>query len=331
MKRKITVLTLCAMLFALSFSAQAQQPGKIPRIGVIVDAPGSIIPNYQKAFLQGLRELGWVERQNIAVEYRLVEGRYDHVPELLAELLSLKVDVIVTSTGQVTRRAKNVNMKIPIVFVHVADPVGTGLIASLARPGGNVTGLTDITAELFGKRLELLKESVPRRVSRVAVLYHGEAASTPGVLKQKDTELAAQTLGVKLQFLEVRGSNPDIDGAFRTVASERVGALITSPDPLLGFHQKRILELLEQNRLPAIHPSAVWTDSGGLMSYGVDRSDLYRRAATYVNKILKGAKPADLPVEQPTRFELTVNLKTARQIGLTIPQRVLTRADRVIK
>lgn len=330
MTRKIFRLTLCAMLFALCSLTHAQQPVRVSRIGVILDAPGSVIPHYQKAFLQGLRDLGWVEGQNFGVEYRLVEGTYDRVPELVAELVSLKVDVIVTSTGQVTRRAKNVTTTTPIVFVHVADPVGTGLVASLARPGGNITGLTDITAELFGKRLELLKEIGPR-VSRMAVLYHGEAGSTPGILKHKDTEVAAQSLGVKLQFLEVRGANPDIEGAFRTAARERVGALVTSPDPLISFHQKRILQLAEQHQLPAMHPSAAWTDGGGLMSYGVNRSDLYRRAAVFVDKILKSAKPADLPVEQPTKFEFAINLKAAKHLGLTIPQSVLYRADKVIR
>ena len=330
MTKKIILLALYSLLLAPCVSAQAQQPVKVARIGVILDAPGSVIPHYQKAFVQGLRDLGWVEGQNIAVEYRLVEGKYDRVPQLVAELLSLKVDVIVTSTGQVSRRVKNVTTTTPIIFVHVADPVGTGLVASLARPGGNVTGLTDITAELFGKRLELLKEIVPK-ASRVAVLYHGEAGSTPGILKHKDTEGAAQSLGAKLQFLEVRGTNPDIERAFQTAASERVGALITSPDPLISFHQKRILQLAEQNHLPAMHPSAAWTDSGGLMSYGVNRSDLYRRAAVFVDKILKGAKPADLPVEQPTKFEFAINLKAAKHLGLTIPQSVLYRADKVIK
>jgi putative tryptophan/tyrosine transport system substrate-binding protein len=323
MIKKIILLALCSMLLAPCVSSDAQQPVKVSRIGVILDGPGSVIAHYQKAFLQRMRDLGWVEGQNIAVEYRLVEGTYDRVPELVAELLSLKVEVIVTSTGQVTRRAKNVTTTTPIIFVHVADPVGTGLVASLARPGGNVTGLTDITAELFGKRLELLKEIVPK-VSRMAVLYHGDAGSTPGILKHKDTEVAAQSLGVKLQFLEVRGANPDIEGAFRTAASERSGALVTSPDPLISFHQKRILQLAEQNHLPAMHPSAAWTDSGGLMSYGVNRSNLYQRAAVFVDKILKGTKPTDLPVEQPTKFEFTINLKTAKQIGLTIPQSVLS-------
>jgi putative ABC transport system substrate-binding protein len=329
MTKSFPIWLLGALLFLTVSVADAQQ-NKVSRIGVILDAPGPVIPHYQKALVQGLRELGWTEGQNIAVEYRFVEGTYDRVPELVAELLSLKVDLLVTSTGQVSRRAKNVTKTIPIIFVHVADPVGTGLVASLARPGGNVTGLTDITAELFGKRLELLKEILPK-VSRMAVLYHGDAGSTPGILKHKDTEGAAQSLGVKLQFLEVRGNNPDIEGAFRTAASERAGALVTSPDPLISFHQKRILQLAEQNQLPAMHPTAAWTDGGGLMSYGVNRADLYRHAAVFVDKILKGGKPADLPVQQPTKFEFAINLKTAKQLGLTIPQSVLYRADKVIK
>ena len=327
-RRQLMLLLGGAMTAARTLHAQQRA---MPVIGFLgLTSPGPFAP-FMTALHQGLSETGYIEGQNVAIEYRWAEDRNDRLPALAADLVARKVDVIVTGGGTPpARAAKAATSTIPIFFIGVTDPIATGLVASLARPGGNVTGLTDITAELFGKRLELLKEIAPK-VSRMAVLYHGEAGSTPGILKHKDTEGAAQSLGVKLQFLEVRGANPDIEGAFRTAASERAGALITSPDPLISFHQKRILQLAEQNHLPAMHPSAAWTDSGGLMSYGVNRSDLYRRAAVFVDKIFKGAKPADLPVEQPTKFEFTINLKAAKHLGLTIPQSVLYRADKVIR
>ena len=333
MKKKITVLTLGVMLFALCLPAEAQQPTMAPRIGFLSRdlhpsdsrAPS---PRNLEAFRQGLRELRYVEGENIIIEYRYADGRFERLPALAEELVRLKIDIIVADTSAAARAAKKTTSTIPIVIASGSDPIQSGLVASLARPGGNVTGLTNITAELIGKRLELLKEVVPK-VSRFAYLDDVEG---PSGSVFKDTQAAAQALGVRFQRVEVKTSNPDIDGAFRFMVKERIGALVTSTGSLgTSLQRKKILELVEHNRMPAIHPHLVWMDDGGLMYYGANVPDLYRRAATYVDKILKGAKPADLPVERPMKFDFGINLKAAKQIGLTIPPNVLARADRVIK
>ena len=326
MSKKISCLALGAMLLALSLPAGAQQPVKVPRIGVLTRASPGPSANLE-AFRQGLRELGYVEGKNIVVEYRYAEGKSDRLPELVSELLHLKVNVIVVSGTGPTSAAKRATSTIPIVMAQSSDPVGSGVIASLARPGGNVTGLTTIAAELSGKRLELLKEASPS-VSRVAVLWDPDS---PGpVVAFKETQVVAQTLGVQLQSLEARSPN-DFEGAFKAATRERAGALTVLASLLTLTYRKPIVNLAAKNRLPATYPDSQFVEAGGIMSYGTDVADLWRRAATYVDKILKGAKPGDLPVEQPTKFELVINLKTAKQIGLTIPPNVLARADKVIK
>jgi putative tryptophan/tyrosine transport system substrate-binding protein len=335
MNRKIFRFALCAMLLALCTSAEAQQPKGAPRIGVLSRglhpsdsrAPS---PHNFEAFRQGLRELGYIEGKNISIESRYAEGRFERFPALAEELVRLKVEIIVVDSFTTARAVKKVTTTIPIVVAGGANPIGSGLVASLARPGGNVTGLTNISTELLGKRLELLKEVVPK-VTRFAFLSDSESEGSKAMFKE--TQVAAQTLGVKFQLVEVKAQDPDFDGAFRLMAKERIGAIIISPSPRLNLtlNQKRILELLEQARMPAMHPNVSWMDDGGLMYYGANSRDIYRRAATYVDKILKGAMPADLPVEEPTKFEFIINLKTAKQIGLTIPPNVLARADRVIR
>ena len=323
MKRKITVLILCVELFVTTCSSvEAQQPTKLPRIGYLVSrsAPG---PNDQ-GFQQGLRELGYVEGQNIVIERRWAGGNPDRLPDLAADLVGLKVDVIFAG-GAAVGAVKRATGTIPIVFIAEGDPVGSGLVASLARPGGNITGLAILADELAGKRLELLKETVPR-ISRVAVLRH----STSDVSHFKATEAAAASLGFQLQILEVRYSN-DFDGAFGAAKKGGAEALIELPSSFLATHRKSLVDLAAKSRLPAMYEHSGFANDGGLMSYGPNLPDIYRRAATYVDKILKGAKPADLPVEQPTKFEFVINLKAAKQIGLTVPPNVLARADRVIR
>ena len=327
MKKKITVLTLCAMLFALCSSASAQQPAKIPRIGFLSGQSLSTISTRTEAFRQGLRELGYVEGKNIVIEWRFAEGKLDRLPTLAAELVRLKVDVIVTSGLGSTRPANEASNTIPIVMTQDPDPVGNGFVASLARPGRNITGLSTLSPELSGKRLELLKEIIPK-LSRVAVLGTSTNASTAQMLRE--TELAAGALGVKLQYLDVR-SPKDIEAAFRAASKERAEALLLLGGPVIASQRTQIKDLVVKSRFPAIYESGLEVEAGGLMSYGVSRTDLARRAATYVDKILKGAKPADLPVEQPIKFELIINLKAAKQIGLTIPPNMLVRANQVIK
>ena len=326
MTKQILPLTLCAMLFALCSSAQAQQPAKIPRLGVLTGGSASSDSTRIQAFLQGLRELGWVEGQNIVIEYRHAEGKLDRFKKLAAELMTSRVDIIIAQAPAAVRAAKGASSTIPIVMAHGGDPVAQGFVASLARPGGNVTGLSNFSAELSGKRLELLKEAFPN-VSRVAVIWNPDA---PGpVLSFTELEIAANALKVPLQSLQVRGPK-DFERAFQA-AREQAGSLVVIQDVVSVTHLKRIVELAAMHRLPAIYMGKEWAEAGGLMSYGVSQPDLHRRAAVYVDKILKGAKPADLPVEQPTKFEFIINLKTAKQIGLTIPPNVLARADRVIK
>ena len=326
MKRKITILTLCAMLLALSLSAQAQQSTKLPRIGCLLIA-ASPNPARREALRQGLRELGYVEGKNIVIEYRYAEGKLDRLSELAAELVRLKVDVIVTTGPTGTRAAKEATSTIPIVMAQDPDPVGNGFVASLARPGGNITGLATLRPEISGKRLELLREVVPK-LSRVAVF--GTSTMPGNAQALKETELAAGAFGVKLQYLDVLGPK-DIETAFRAASKGRADAVLMVAGSVLLSQRTQIANLAVKSRLPAIYYDPQFVEAGGLMTYGVSFTDLDRRAATYVDKILKGSKPADLPVEQPVKFELIINLKAAKQIGLTIPPNVLARADKVIK
>jgi putative tryptophan/tyrosine transport system substrate-binding protein len=324
MRRKFFCLTLGAMVFALCFPAEAQQTKRVPRIGYL--SAGTVAMSYTEAFRQGLRDLGYIEGKNIVVEYRSAEGKPERYPQLAAELVRLKVDIIVAAGGTpVAQAAKEATSTIPIVFTGSGDAVAAGLVASLAQPGGNVTGLSFLEPDLAGKRLEVLREAVPK-ISRIVYLWD------PGMpnLSLKPTEVAARALGVQLRSIEVRRSN-DIEGAFRAATRERAGALSVAPHPIFTQNRTRIVELAAKNRLPAIYAWKEFVDVGGLMSYGVSLPDLYRRAATYVDKILKGTKPADIPVEQPTKFEFVINLKTAKQIGLTISPNVLARADRIIR
>jgi len=308
--------------------ALAQQPAKVPRIGFVSATGDSKTPGPQvEGFRQGLRDLGYIEGKNILVEYRYVEGKLDGVPSLVAELVQLKVEVLATGNLVALRAAKQATKTIPIVMVATVDPVATGLVDSLARPGGNITGLTRLTRELSGKRLELLKEAVPA-ISRVGVLW--ENAPGPAIAF-KEYETAARALKIQLQSLEVRGPNPDLEGAFQTAANGRANALITVTGVLLTRYPKQIADLAIKNRLPSMWERSEFVEAGGLASYSSNDADQFRRAAYYVDRILKGAKPADLPVEQPTKFEFIINLKTAKQIGLTIPPNVLARADKIIR
>jgi putative tryptophan/tyrosine transport system substrate-binding protein len=330
MRKKFFGLALSALLFALCSSAGPQQPKKVTRIGYL----SSLDPAHESARADGirlaLRELGYIEGQNIAIEYRYSEGKTDRAPELVAELVRLKIDIIVVAGGiHWIAAAKNVTKTIPVVMVGAGnDPVEAGLIESLARPGGNVTGLTNLSGKLGGKRLELLKEAVPKAI-RVAVLY--EPATPANVLEvNEDLPAAARTLKLTVQPWEIR----DADGfekVFAVLSRERLDGLYVAGSPLTNANQKRIAGFALKNRLPSVYSTREAVDAGGLMYYGADLADSYRRAATYVDKILKGAKPADLAVEQPKKFELIINLKAAKQIGLTIPPNVLARADRVIK
>jgi putative ABC transport system substrate-binding protein len=314
-------------LAASGAAAQAQQPTKIPRIGFQAAASASVIAHRIEAFRQGLLELGYLEGKNIVIEYRYAEGKLDRLPALSAELVRLNVDVIVTAGPADTRAAKDATSKIPIVMAFDPDPVGNGFVASLARPGGNITGLSTLAPELSGKQLELLKEIVPR-LSRVAVL--GSSAEPGNAQSLKEVELAAGTFGVKLQYLDVL-SPKDIETAFQAAGTGRADAVLLLPSPFAGTNRKQIADLAVKSRLPTIYFRSDFVEAGGLMSYGASQNDLDRRAATYVDKILKGRKPADLPVEQPIKFEFIINLQSAKQIGLTIPPNVLVRADKVIK
>jgi putative tryptophan/tyrosine transport system substrate-binding protein len=323
---------LCALLFALCFSvrvlfAQAQQLKQLPRIGYLASGSRSSELSRIEAFSEGLRERGYTEGQNIIIEYRFAEGKLDQLPALAADLVRSKVDVFVTGGGGPTRAAKNATKSIPTILVNISDPVALGFVASLAKPGGNMTGLASIQTDLGGKRVELLKEILPQ-LSRLAVLVNRDA---PGYGAQmKEVEVAAQTIGLQLQVEDIRGPN-DLDRAFSAITKGRAGALLGLPNPTFGVLRSRIAELSLKRRLPTMYGDKAFVVSGGLISYGPDVLDSYRRAAGYVDKILKAAKPADLPVEQPKKFELVINLKTAKLIGLTVPPNVLARADKVIK
>jgi putative ABC transport system substrate-binding protein len=319
----VVVVVLCTVVAV----AEAQQPKTIPRIGFLGIGSASSVTGRFEAFRQGLRELGYVEGQNIVIEWRFAEGKREELPALASELVRLKVDVIVTAGTTATTPAKRATSTIPIVMAYSADPVGTGLVASLSRPGGNVTGLTEISPDLAGKRLELIREAVPR-ATRVAVLWDGSRPANIDVLKEIDA--AARAYGVRVQSLEVRSSN-DFESAFRAATKERAGALIVPSGSLTNLHAPQIVSLALRSRLPSIWETKNYVDIGGLMSYGPSLDDLYHRAAVYVDKILKGAKPADLPVEQPTKFEFVINQKTAKQIGVTIPPDLLARATRIIR
>jgi len=327
MSKRIICLALSAVLFALSVSAEAQQPTKIPRIGYLAFVSLSAISSRIEAFRQGLRELGYVEGKNIVIEWRSAEGKLDRLPALAAELVRLKVDIIVTAGPVLTRAAKEATSTIPIVMTFDPDPVGSGFVASLARPGGNITGLSTLSPEISGKQLELLKETVTK-LSRVAVL--GNSTSPGNAQALSEMELAAGALKVKLQYLDVL-SPKDIETTFRAASKGRAGAVLVLPSPVLTSQRTQIVDLAVKSRLPAIYWRSDFVEAGGLMSYGASQNDLDRRAATYVDKILKGRTPADLPVEQPMKFEFIVNLKAAKQIGLTIPPNVLVRADKVIR
>jgi ABC-type uncharacterized transport system substrate-binding protein len=325
MKKASGPSILCAViLLAVAVIAEAQQPTKMPRIGFLAPGSPSGYSSVIDAFRQGLKELGYTEGKNITVEYRYPKNNLD---QLAAELVHLQVNVIVTGSQPNVRAVKRATTTIPIVIV-VGDAVGQGFVSSLARPGGTITGLSFLSQEVRGKQLELLKEAFPK-ISRVIVFHDPAIAPASSPDSMSDIAIARQ-LGFQAQILEVRGSD-EFEGAFKTVAGKRADALLVRAHPLFGINRKKLADLAEKTRLPTMFPWREFVEAGGLMAYGPSLEDLYRRAATYVDKILKGAKPADLPVEQPTKFELVINLKTAKQIGLTIPPNVLARADRVIK
>ncbi|HVO93782.1 MAG TPA: ABC transporter substrate-binding protein [Terriglobales bacterium] len=328
-QHSVLTLALSALLFALGSVAEAQQPTKMPRIGYV---SGTYDPSnqgpYVEALRQGLRELGQIEGKTYAIEYRGAQGKVEPIPALVKELLQLKVDILVLPLIGAIRAAKQATKSIPIVMITQVDPVAAGLVDSLARPGGNITGITTLQRDLSGKRLELLAEVVPR-LSRVGILRDpDESASVVGF---QEYENAARALKIQLQSLKVRGSNPDLESAFKEAVKERVNAIVTITNNPLFRNSKKITELAIKNRLPSMYEGVTWVESGGLMSYSANDLEIFRHAATFVDKILKGTKPADLPVEQPKTFELIINLKTAKQIGVTIPPTVLARADRVIR
>jgi putative tryptophan/tyrosine transport system substrate-binding protein len=318
-----------AVLLAAPLAAEAQQAVKVARIGFLAGNLAAI-PHLREAFLQGLRDLGYVEGRNVVIEDRDAKGKLERLPALAAELVALKVDVIVAGSTPHALAAKQATRTLPIVFAAADDAVGSGLVTGLARPGGNVTGLSFLAPELVGKRLELLKQAVPG-VTQVAVLWQpGGLGERTEQDQLKEADVAARALGVRLQFVEARGP-ADIDRAFSDMTRARAGALTVLTGAMFFINRIRLADLAAKNRLPTVYPWRDGVDAGGLMSYGPDLADLYRRAATYVDKILKGAKPAHLPVEQPTKFELVINLKTAKALGLTIPPSLLGRADEVIQ
>jgi putative ABC transport system substrate-binding protein len=326
-KAAVPSILLVVVLLAAAVIAEPQETQKVPRIGFLFAVSPSAVSARIEAFRQGLRELGYVEGKSIVIEWRYAEEKPDRLLSLVAELVRLKVDVIVTAGPQSTHAAKQSTSTIAIVMAQVNDPVGNGFVASLARPGGNITGLSTLAPEISGKQLELLKEIVPR-LSRVAVLG---TSTLPGTAQSlKETELAAGAFGVKLQYLDVLDPK-NIENAFQAARKGHADAVLVLPSPVFNSQRTQVVELAVKSRLPAIYPNPEFVEDGGLVTYSASSTDLFRRAATYVDKILKGAKPADLPVQQPTKFELVINLKTAKQVALTIPQRVLTRADKVIK
>jgi putative ABC transport system substrate-binding protein len=308
-------------------AVQAQQPGKIPRIGFLSGNSLSLNATRIEAFRGGLRDLGYVEGKNILIEWRSADGKFDRLPALATELVNLKVDVIVAYGPTPIRVAKNATTTIPIVMGFEADPVGSGLVASLARPGGNITGLSTLAPDISGKQLSILKEIVPK-LSHVAVL--GNSSELGNAQALKEMERSAGSLKLQLQYLDIL-SPKDIETSLQAAAEKRAGAILVLAGPVMSAHRTEIINFAAKHRLPGMYYRSDYVESGGLMTYSASFPDLFRRAATYVDKILKGAKPGDLPVEQPTKFELVINLKAAKQIGLTIPPNVLARADRVIK
>jgi len=317
------------MLFALYLPADAQQTGKIPRIGFLDNSTASGSAVSLEAFRQEMSKLGWIEGKNITIEYRFAEQKLERLPELAADLVRLKVDLIVASGGPTPLAAKKATSTIPIVMTSFPDPVGAGLVASLAQPGGNVSGLSSLAPELNTKRLEVLKDAVPK-LARVGYLYLARGSILSG-LQLKELRPAAVALKLKLEEIETQPDAKGLENAFQTAKQKQVGAIMTNPGNRFLAERKRIVELAGRNRLPAIYPQKEFVEAGGLMSYGADSTDLFRRAAVYVDKILKGAKPADLPVQQPTKFEFVINLNAAKQIGLTLSPEFLSRANKVVK
>jgi putative ABC transport system substrate-binding protein len=326
MIKRFSIWLLVTGLLTTAAPVNAQQP-KLIRIGILVAGPASAVSTRVEAFRRGLRERGYVEGKNIAIEYRYGEGKPERMSELAAELVRLKVNVIVTAGSQATRPAKEATHTIPIVMANDNDPVGSGFIASLAKPGGNVTGLANLTTELSGKQVELLKEIRPK-LSQLAVLRDLTEPGNPQAVRE--TDLAAQAYRLERQYLDVRVP-PDIEPALLAASKKSTEALLVLPSAVFNQYRKQIVDLALNNRWPGMYPRAEYVEEGGLMTYGSSTTDLFRRAAIFVDKILKGAKPGDIPVEQPIKFDLVLNLKTAKQIGLTIPPNVLARADRVIR
>jgi len=320
-------MVVSSLMLALCDSIQAQQPAKIPRIGVLVTARAANATPRIQALQQGLREVGYLAGKSIVIEYRYAEGKPETLPERVDELIRLNVDLIVTDTSNAIDAAKNATKTIPIVFTVAIDPVGDGQVSNIARPGGNLTGLAILAPELNGKRLELLRETLPK-LSRVA--FFTRIDSRLGKQRFNDAEAAAKALGLQLHFLGAKGAD-DLKDVFDTAKRIGIQALMTNPSTFLVTNRIRVIELAAKYKLPAIYPGTEYTEAGGLLSYGPDLNDNWRRAASYVDKILKDAKPGDLPVEQPRKFELVINLKTAKQINLIIPPNVLARADRVIR
>ncbi|HXV82103.1 MAG TPA: ABC transporter substrate-binding protein [Candidatus Binatia bacterium] len=327
MNNKVITLVLCAMLLALCGFVEAQQPGKIFRMGILDPSTASGSAVLLEAFRQELNKLGWIEGKNIAIEYRFAEGNRDRLPKVALELARLPVDLIVTGGPAGTRTVKEANITIPIVMGFDNDPVGSGFVASLARPGGNITGLSTLSPEISGKQLELLKEIIPK-LSRVAVL--GNSTEPGNAQALKELEIAAGAFRLQLHYLDVK-KDQDIETGFRAATRESAHAVLLLGSPVVSARRTRIAAVAAKSRLPTIYPWPEFVQDGGLMSYGASITDLFRRAAVMVDKILKGTKPADIPVEQPTKFEFVINLKTAKQIGVTIPPNVLARADKVIK
>jgi len=330
-KRRAFLGAVTGGLLAAPLAAEAQQAGKVARLGYLVAASLATSPHLHEAFRQGLRDIGYVEGRNLAIEYRSAEGRFERFPALAAELVALKVDVIVAVNPQAALAAKQATKTLPVVFIGVGDPVTDGLVTSLARPEGNVTGLSlSPSPELVGKRLQLLTQLVPG-VSRVAVLWQPGGVPEPTEkIFLKEADVAARALGVRLQFFETR-SPEDFERAFSDMAKARTGALTAFPSTMFFNERRRLVDVAAKHQLPAVHTVREFADAGGLLAYGPDVAYAYRRVATYVDKILKGSKPAELPVEQPTKFELVINLKTAKALGLTIPPSLLARADQVIE
>jgi putative tryptophan/tyrosine transport system substrate-binding protein len=329
MTKKIIFLALCSLLLAPCSAVEAQQPGKVRRIGFLDRSTASGSALFVDAFRQEISKLGWVEQKNIIIDYRFAEGKTDRLPELAAELVRSKVDLIVVSGRAPGLAAKKATTTIPVVMMSFPDPVVAGMVASLARPGGNVTGLSSLTNELDSKRLEILKDTVPK-LSRVGVLRQVGGLGSAD-LQLSELRAAAPVLKLKLEQIDAEADTKGLESAFQTAKQKQVNAILTGGGRLFFAERKRIVELAVKYRLPAIYPQKEFVDAGGLMSYGTDYTDLYQRAAVYVDKILKGTKPGDLPVQQATKFEFIINLKAAKQIGLTVPNRVLERANQVIK